>query len=128
MKATASMLAVLIFLASPARAADSVSVMRQFGLLGTWTQNCTAPITDAMILVRFTETSLGAPRMIISHPDDIVFETTIDAAELQPPDEVQLMIEAGLAAPQRIVFRRTADALQLMTDPPGPLLHRCISE
>jgi hypothetical protein len=38
------------------------------------------------------------------------------------------MIEAGLAAPQRIVFRRTADALQLMTDPPGPLLHRCISE
>jgi hypothetical protein len=120
----------LLFLgfSGPARAEDPIIALQKFGLLGTWTQNCTAPITDAMLLVRFTETSLGAPRMIISHPDDIIFETTIDAATLHLPDEIQLMIEAGLAAPQRIVFRRTADALQLMTDPPGPLLHRCISE
>jgi len=120
----------LLFLGftGPARAEDPIITLENFGLFGTWTQNCTAPITDAMLLVRFTETSLGAPRMIVSHPDDIIFETTIDAAELQPPDEIQLTIETGLAAPRQIIFRRTSDTLQLMADPPGPPLRRCISE
>jgi hypothetical protein len=124
----AAVLLIAIFPAPSAHAADPLFAMRQFGLLGTWTPNCTAPITDAMLLLRFTESSLGAPRMIISHPDDIIYETTIDAAALLPPDEIQLTVEAGLSPPQQIIFRRTADHLQLLTNPPSPFLQLCISE
>lgn len=111
-----------------AQAADPLAAMRQFGLLGTWDENCTAPITGAMVLIRFTETSLGEPRLIVSHPDEIIFETTIESAAPIPPDEIQLTVAGGLAAPRAMTFRLTAGALQLVSGGDAPVLHRCVSE
>jgi hypothetical protein len=115
-------------MASPAQAADPIIAMTQFGLLGTWDHDCTHPITDAMLLIRFTETSLGMPRMIVTHPDEIMYETTVDAAALIPPDEIKLTLDSGLGPPQQLIFRLTEGALQPLTTPPLPSLHRCVSE
>ncbi len=132
-----------------ALAEDAGSVIRDFGLLGTWSADCsTLGITDAMILVRFTVTSLGEPRMIVGHPDDALYASTIEAADAVGGDGVMLSLDGGLdGVPQQVILRLDDDALQVwqVLDGPGqmplvgggmnaathaklPELHRCVSE
>jgi hypothetical protein len=126
------LLLLLIFAAAgPAQAEDPITAIQKFGLLGTWSQDCTAPITDAMVLLRFTETSSAQPRLILSHPDDIFYESDIRTATIIAPSQIQLGIEGGPASPlQTLIFQLAGDTLTL-TSPalrPWPPLHRCISE
>jgi len=136
--------------ASPCAVADDAgSVLRNFGLLGTWSADCsTLGITDSMILVRFTVTSLGQPRMIVGHPDEVLYASVIEAAAAGGPDEVVLSLDGGLdGVPEQVTLRHDDGALQVweVSAAPGqaPLvgdglnatsharlaeLHRCVSE
>lgn len=117
--------------ATPAEA-DSFTVLQNFGLLGTWSQQCGgAGITDAMILVRFTMTSLGLPKIIIGQPDEVMYSSTIDSVVLRGPDQLEISILGGLGAPdQQLTITRAGAAMVFTPHPPAaPLtLQHCISE
>jgi hypothetical protein len=125
------LLLLLTLFAGTARAEDPIVALQKFGLLGTWSQDCTAPIKDAMVLVRFTESSFAQPRLILSHPDDIFFESDIRSAVIISPTQIQLGIEGGPASPLKtIIFQLDGNTLTITSPAPSSLqpLHRCISE
>jgi hypothetical protein len=136
-------------LASAARAGDAAAVMRGFGLFGTWSPDCSNHgMTDALFLVRFTVSSLGAPRVIIGYPDEIDNISTVDSASRVAVDEVSLVLDAGLGQTRQNVTLKLDEGRLLIgrsmpvatsgapAEPaatgnmaPGwPVLHRCISE
>jgi hypothetical protein len=79
---------------TPAYADDAFNVLKNFGLIGTWDSDCTQPMVQSMMLYRFTETSLGLPRLLIGQPDDILSETTIFSATRINTDTLMLTTQA----------------------------------
>jgi len=106
---------------TPAHADDPLIALKNFGLLGTWDSDCTQPMVQSMILYRFTETSLGLPRLLIGQPDDILSETTIFSATQINADTLKLTTQA-----QPITLTLSGGILQIsgVATP----LHLCVSE
>jgi len=132
-----------------ARADDVAAVMRGFGLFGTWSQDCSNQgMTDGLVLVRFTVSSLGTPRVVIGYPDEIDTISTIRAASRLAPDEVSLVLDPGLGqTAQTVILKLDDGALAIGREMPvaaglapadrgaaadgesgWPILHRCVSE
>ncbi len=121
------------FLEVTAARADTVDVLRKFGLLGTWTSACSDHgISDRMVLVRFTMSSLGLAKIIIGHPDEIMYSSTIESAVEVGPEQVEIVVFGGLDAPdQKLMLMVDAEGLEVSQAGVGagmPVLHRCVSE
>jgi hypothetical protein len=99
---------LLCALAQPCRADDPYHVIRQFGLLGTWSIDC-ADDTGATLNVRFAMTSLGLPRVIVGQPDVILYSSVIQSARLVGPDEVSLDLTPVLGVTARALTPRLRD-------------------
>jgi hypothetical protein len=114
-------LAILLLLTpTPSLAENPFTILQSAGLLGTWTTDCTQPILQSMLLYRFTQTSLGFPRLIISNPDTILSETAILSAT-QSNNTIQL------TTPTNPLTLTIANGTLQISGIPSPL-HRCISE
>lgn len=109
------------FTIAPAYADDPLIALKHFGLLGTWDSDCTQPMVQSMMVYRFTETSLGLPRLLIGQPDDILSETTIVSATQINPDTLKLTTQA-----QPLTLTLSGGKLQIsgVATP----LHLCVSE
>jgi len=99
---------------------NPLPTLQSANLLGTWSPTCTTAPTQSMRLYRFTETSLGFPRLIISNPDTILTETAILSATASE-NTIQLTTST---AP--LTLKITNNTLQI-SGIPTPL-HRCVSE
>ncbi len=127
---TAAALAITL-LAPPAQADDTYKLLQSAGLLGTWSQDCrTEAMTGSMVLVRFTMTSLGVPRVIVAQPDFIMYSAQIEAAAPASGGQLNLTLDGGLsAAPAQVILRLQAGELQILQAGTwGAPLQRCISE
>ncbi len=109
------------FIAAPAYADDPLIALRNFGLLGTWDSDCNQPMVQSIMVYRFTETSLGLPRLLIGQPDDILSETTIVSADQINANTLKLTTQA-----QPITVTLSGGSLQIsgVATP----LHLCVSE
>lgn len=126
--------------------ADVLQAIKDFGLLGTWSADC-SDYKETMLLVRFTMSSQGRVRIIVGHPDDIVYTSTIESAVQAAGGEISLGIDAGFISPQwHLTLRLKSGALRiwqsssttqspdvangrdLATGLATPTLYRCISE
>ena len=140
-------LAIALGLAAigPVQAQDIAATLRNFGLPGTWSEDCS--IAPDTFLVRFSAASSGLSRVSLGHPDAMLSVNTVVAVE-RAGAELVLTLAVGFALPtRRVTLRREDDLLRVWhsvllpggavviadgrdaaTGAPVPALHRCMSE
>jgi hypothetical protein len=136
-RAFAGFVGLLCMLAQPCRADDPYVLLRQLGLLGSWSTNC-ADDTGTTLIARFTMSSLGLPRVIVGQPDVILFSSVIDSARMVGADEILFDLTTVLGMPAQgltlrlsngdLQYLETASAAGLNGGAWSQTMRRCVSE